>query len=92
MAPAVGPREGVNFINVLVFAPFFARKYTGTDTEVSRYPYKGGGLDIHSTDTETLTLCTDIEVASISVLLGLGIGTGSRYRYCTDKISSLSES
>jgi len=29
---------------------------TSTDTEVSLYPHKGGGLLIRSTDTETLTL------------------------------------
>jgi len=43
-----------------------------TDTEVSRYRYKGGGLDIHS---------TDIEAASITVLLGINICTRSLYPY-----------
>ncbi len=51
-----------------------------TDTEVSQYPYKAGGLDIRTTDIKTLTPCTDFKVASISVLLGLGISTRFRYR------------
>jgi hypothetical protein len=45
-----------------------------TNTEVSRYRYKGRGLDISSTDIETLTPSTDIEAAT-----GLNIGTRSRY-------------
>ncbi len=50
-----------------------------TDTEVSQYPHKAGGLDIHTTDIETLTPSTDID--EISVLLGLCISTRFRYRY-----------
>jgi len=45
----------------------------------SRNRYKGGGLDIRTTDIETPTPCADIEAASISVLLGLDNGTRSQY-------------